>query len=66
MQIAPENAEDERNRTIASAFIPFPEPTKTISISCGFENMYEKVLCSTRSLLSPEVRVQVMDEYTAS
>ena len=44
MQITPENAEDESNHTIAAACTPFPIPTKTMSISCGFENMYEKVL----------------------
>ena len=44
MQIIPENAEDESNHTIAAACTPLPEPTKTMSISCGFENMYEKVL----------------------
>ena len=44
MQITPENAEDESNHTIAAAYTPLPEQTKTMSISCGFENMYEKVL----------------------
>ena len=29
---------------IDAACRPFSEPTKTMSISCGFENMYEKVL----------------------
>ena len=44
MQITPENVEDESNHTIAAACTPFPKPTKTMSISSGFENMYEKVL----------------------
>ena len=44
MQITPENAEEEINHTIAAACTPFLEPTKTMSISGGFENMYEKVL----------------------
>ena len=44
MQIPPENVEDERNHTIAAACTSFPKPTKTMSISCEFENMYEKVL----------------------
>ena len=44
MQITPEKAEDESNHTIAAACTPFPKPTKTMSISCEFENMYEKVL----------------------
>ena len=44
MQITPETVEDESNHTIAEACTPFPEPTKTMSISCGFESMYEKVL----------------------
>ena len=44
MQITPENAEDESNQTIVAACMPFPEPNKTMSISCGFENMHEKVL----------------------
>ena len=44
MQITPEKAEDESNHTTAAACTPFPKPTKTMSISCGFENMYEKVL----------------------
>ena len=44
MQITPENVEDESNYTIAAACTPFPEPTKTISIFCEFENMYKKVL----------------------
>ena len=43
MQITPEKAEDESNHTIAAACTPFPKPTKTMSISCGLENMYEKV-----------------------
>ena len=43
MQITPENVEDKSNYTIAAACTPFPEPTKTMSISCGFENMCEKV-----------------------
>ena len=29
---------------IDAACTPFPEPTKTRSFSCGFENMYKKVL----------------------
>ena len=44
MQITAENAEDESNHTTAAACIPFPEPIKAMSISCGFENIYEKVL----------------------
>ena len=44
MQITPENAEDERNHTIATACPPLPEPTKTMPISCGFKNMYKNVL----------------------
>ena len=44
MQITPENVKDETNYTIAAACTPFPEPTKTMSISCGFKNKYEKVL----------------------
>ena len=44
MQITPKNTEDESNHTIAAACTPFPKPTKTMSISCGFENMNEKVL----------------------
>ena len=43
MQITPENA-DESSHTFAAACTPFSEPTKTTSISCGFENTYEKVL----------------------
>ena len=44
MQITPENVEDESNYKIAAACTPFLEPTKTMSISCGFDNMHEKVL----------------------
>ena len=44
MQITPETVEDESIHTTAAACTPFPEPTKTMSISCGFENMYDKVL----------------------
>ena len=44
MQITPKYAENESNHTIAAACTPFPEPTKTMSISYGFENMYKKVL----------------------
>ena len=44
MQITLEKAEDENNHTIAAACTPFPKPTKTMSISCEFENRYEKVL----------------------
>ena len=29
---------------IDAACTPFPEPTKTMSISCGFENKYKKVI----------------------
>ena len=44
MQIAPKNAEDESYHIIAAVCIPFPQSTKTMSISCRFENMHEKVI----------------------
>ena len=44
MQIVTKNAKDESYHIIAAVCIPFPQPTKTMSISCGFENMHEKVI----------------------
>ena len=44
MQIAPKNSEVESYHIIAAVCIPFPQSTKTMSISCRFENMHEKVI----------------------